>query len=41
MAPNATDATNVRTVTKDAETRKVQIENSEGYINAVKQKQGK
>ena len=41
MAPNATDATNVRTVTKDAETRKVQIENSEGYINAVKRKQGK
>lgn len=41
MAPNATDATNVRTVTKDAETRKVQIENSEDYVNAVKRKQGK
>lgn len=41
MVPNATDATNVRTVTKDAETRKVQIENSEDYVNAVKRKQGK
>lgn len=41
MAPNATDATNVRTVTKDAETRKVEIENSEGYVNAVRKKQGK
>lgn len=41
MAPTATDATNVRTVTKDAETKKVQIENSAGYVNAVRQKQGK
>lgn len=41
MAPTATDAVNVRTVTKDAETSKVQIENSEGYVNAVRQKQGK
>lgn len=41
MAPTATDATNVRTVTKDAETSKVQIENSAGYVNAVRQKQGK
>lgn len=41
MAPTATDAVNVRTVTKDAETKKVQIENSAGYVNAVRQKQGK
>lgn len=41
MAPTATDATNVRAVAKDAETRKVQIENSAGYVNAVRQKQGK
>lgn len=41
MAPTATDATNVRAVTKDAETKKVQIENSAGYVNAVRQKQGK
>lgn len=41
MAPTATDAVNVRTVTKDAETSKVQIENSAGYVNAVRQKQGK
>lgn len=41
MAPTATDAVNVRTVTKDAETSKVQIENSTGYVNAVRQKQGK
>lgn len=41
MAPTATDATNVRAVTKDAETSKVQIENSAGYVNAVRQKQGK
>lgn len=40
MAPTATDAVNVRTVTKDAETKKVQIENSAGYVNAVRQKQG-
>lgn len=41
MAPTATDAVNVRIVTKDAETKKVQIENSTGYVNAVRQKQGK
>ena len=41
MAPTATDATNVRAVAKDAETKKVQIENSTGYVNAVRQKQGK
>lgn len=41
MAPTATDATNVRAVAKDAETSKVQIENSAGYVNAVRQKQGK
>lgn len=41
MAPTATDATNVRAVAKDAETKKVQIENSAGYVNAVRQKQGK
>lgn len=41
MAPTATDAVNVRTVTEDAETSKVQIENSAGYVNAVRQKQGK
>lgn len=41
MAPTATDAENVRIVTKDAETSKVQIENSAGYVNAVRQKQGK
>lgn len=41
MAPTATDATNVRAVTEDAETKKVQIENSAGYVNAVRQKQGK
>lgn len=41
MAPTATNATNVRAVTKDAETRKVQIENSECYVNAVRKKQGK
>lgn len=41
MAPTATDAENVRIVTKDAETKKVQIENSTGYVNAVRQKQGK
>lgn len=41
MAPTATDAVNVRIVTKDAETKKVQIENSAGYVNAVRQKQGK
>lgn len=41
MAPTATDAINVRAVTEDAETQKIQIENSEGYVNAVRQKQGK
>lgn len=41
MAPTATYATNVRAVAKDAETKKVQIENSAGYVNAVRQKQGK
>lgn len=41
MEPNARTASGVRKAVSDAETKKVQIENSEGYVNAVRQKQGK
>ena len=41
MEPNARNASGVRKAVSNAETKKVQIENSEGYVNAVRQKQGK
>ena len=41
MEPNARTASGVRKAVSDAETKKVQIENSAGYVNAVRQKQGK
>lgn len=41
MVPNARTASGVRKAISDAETRKVQIENSAGYVNAVREKQGK
>ena len=41
MEPNARNASGVRKAVSNAETSKVQIENSAGYVNAVKQKQGK
>lgn len=41
MEPNARTASGVRKAISNAETSKVQIENSAGYVNAVRQKQGK
>lgn len=41
MEPNARNASGVRKAVSNAETKKVQIENSAGYVNAVRQKQGK
>lgn len=41
MEPGARNASGVRKAISNAETSKVQIENSAGYVNAVRQKQGK
>ncbi len=41
MEPRARTASGVRKAISNAETSKVQIENSAGYVNAVRQKQGK
>lgn len=41
MDSNARTASGVRKAVSDAETSKVQIENSAGYVNAVREKQGK